>query len=277
MTADAEPIGLWLCSVCAAELARALSLLEDPATDRDVMVHETRKAVRRVRAWLRLCDEDTRQQLAPFDAELKALRQMLGPLRDAESKLIAVDHLLVDPGSRAHRVGLRRWRRELVAARDRRWLRMPPGGRALTRLAKGLRLAIEHVKALPLEALSEDDLHRAWRESFRRACRGARRCRGELDAERRHAWRGKLRVFLLQAQLLQERSPHAAVDQLKALTERLGLEHDHALLAQAAIRARSFEREARASLRQYLEEHRLALIEKNDRKARKLLRKSAAP
>ena len=64
----AEPDQSSLCAflrqACTRELQQALELLSDPGRDRDEAVHEARKCVRRVRAWLRLGDPWRRRTLA---------------------------------------------------------------------------------------------------------------------------------------------------------------------------------------------------------------------
>ena len=93
---DAQPQPLladFLRAACLHELQRALDLLSDAHGDRNAAVHESRKSVRRVRAWLRLGDRYRRKTLAPIDAQLRQLRRTIGPLRDAASRIEALDRL----------------------------------------------------------------------------------------------------------------------------------------------------------------------------------------
>ena len=84
---DAAPLAEFVRNACRRELEVALALLSDVDGDRDEAVHQSRKSVRRVRAWLRLGDRYRRRALAQVDARLRQLRRTLGPLRDGASRV----------------------------------------------------------------------------------------------------------------------------------------------------------------------------------------------
>jgi len=132
------PLAEFLREACREELARALLLLTDPEGDRDKAVHESRKSVRRVRAWLRLGDRHRRKALQPVDAQLRVLRRTIGPLRDGYSRIEALDRLRKRKDVAPLRTPLAAARQKLVDALERRWERRPRHGRSWKALLAGL-------------------------------------------------------------------------------------------------------------------------------------------
>lgn len=261
---------------CRSELRMALGLLSDAEGDRDAAVHEARKSVRRVRAWLRLGDGHRRAALADVDARLRALRRTIGPLRDGYSRIEALDRL-------RKRRELTRLRAPLLAARQRlqdaleqRWLRRPRHGKAWRGLLRGLAELIDSVADWPLAGLNEAEARRALRRSFRRACAGRKECAGRSGAVRRHAWRGRVRILLLQSQLLQQRGLVPEDAPLKRLAQSLGNENDLALVSRVLGGLQLPVRLTRA-LRTLVQAQRRALARRNDLRAAQLLRRELAP
>lgn len=274
---DPEPLlAAFLRDACGRELERALLLLSDAEGDRDTAVHESRKSVRRVRAWLRLGDRHRRKALAPVDAQLRALRRTIGPLRDGASRIEALDRLRKRGDLGRLRVGLTQARARLVAALERRWARRPRHGGAWQRLLSGLSDLIAAIPTWPLDGLTDIEVRRALRRSFRRACIGRRQCAGRTAAVQRHAWRGRVRILLLQSQLLEQRGLVAATPELKRLAQNLGNENDLALVSRVLGPLGLSER-AKTALRAYVQQQRRALAKRNDARAAALLRLKLQP
>ena len=249
---DQEPQPLlaeFLRAACLKELERALTLLSDIHGDRNGAVHESRKSVRRVRAWLRLGDRHRRKALAPIDAQLRLLRRTIGPLRDGASRIEAL---------------------------DRRWERRPRHGGAWQRLLQGLADLLSSLHGWPLEGLSEVEARRGLRRSFRRACTGRRECAGRTGAVQRHSWRGRVRILLLQSQLLEKRGMLPPAPELKRLAQSLGNENDLALVSRV-LGPLGLPERVRLTLRAAVQKQRRELAKRNDARAAQLLRLRLAP
>lgn len=263
-------------AACRGELQKALGLLTDVAGDRDVAVHEARKSVRRVRAWLRLGDRHRRAALAEVDARLRALRRTIGPLRDGYSRIEALDRLRKRRELSRLRAPLLAARQRLQAALERRWARRPRHGKAWRALLRGLVELIDSVPDWPLAGLSEAEARRSLRRSFRRACAGRKACAGRSGAVPRHAWRGRVRILLLQSQLLQQRGLLPDDAPLKRLAQSLGNENDLALVARV-LGALGLPARIAGALRLQVHAQRRALAQRNDLRAARLLRRELAP
>ncbi len=278
VTADHDQISLcaFMRRACADQLQQALDLLSDPGRDRNEAVHEARKCVRRVRAWLRLGDPWRRRTLAEADARLRALRRTLGPLRDGASRIEALDRLRKSRGIGSMRSALTQARSRLTAALERRWTRIPRQGRAWQCLLQGLLELRDDCASWPLDGLDQAEIGRALKRSFRRACRGRRQNAGRHAAASRHEWRGRVRILLLQCQLLEQRQLAPPSNALKRLAQSLGDENDLALVSRVLGQLGLPER-TRLNLRAQVQSRRRGLAKRNDARALKLLRPGLAP
>jgi hypothetical protein len=272
----AAPLFEFVRDACRRELEKALALLSDADGDRDAAVHESRKSVRRVRAWLRLGDRYRRRALAQIDAQLRLLRRTLGPLRDGASRVEALDRLRKRRDLVRMRGALNFVRARLVEDRERRWSRRPRHGRAWSRLLQGLAELLASIDQWPLQGLNEPEARRALRRQFRRACTGRRRCVGRTGAVQRHAWRGRVRILLLQSQLLEQAGLLAPAPALKRLAQSLGNENDLALVSRV-LGPLGLPERTRQTLRALVQKQRRELARRNDRRAALLLRPQLAP
>jgi len=276
---DQEPQPLlaeFLRAACLKELERALTLLSDIHGDRNGAVHESRKSVRRVRAWLRLGDRHRRKALAPIDAQLRLLRRTIGPLRDGASRIEALDRLRKRRDMVRMRGPLAAARKVLTDALERRWQRRPRHGGAWQRLLQGLADLLSSLHGWPLEGLSEVEARRGLRRSFRRACTGRRECAGRTGAVQRHSWRGRVRILLLQSQLLEKRGMLPPAPELKRLAQSLGNENDLALVSRV-LGPLGLPERVRLTLRAAVQKQRRELAKRNDARAAQLLRLRLAP
>ena len=276
---DQEPQPLlaeFLRAACLKELERALALLSDVHGDRNGAVHESRKSVRRVRAWLRLGDRHRRKALAPIDAQLRLLRRTIGPLRDGASRIEALDRLRKRRDMVRMRGPLAAARKVLTDALERRWQRRPRHGGAWQRLLQRLADLLSSLHGCPLEGLSEVEARRGLRRSFRRACTGRRECAGRTGAVQRHSWRGRGRILLLQSQLLEKRGMLPPAPELKRLAQSLGNENDLALVSRV-LGPLGLPERVRLTLRAAVQKQRRELAKRNDARAAQLLRLRLAP
>ena len=272
----APTLASFLRESCACELERALRLLGDATGERDAAVHEGRKSLRRVRAWLRLCSPTQRAELAPIDSALRAVRRTLGPLRDARTRIEALDRLRKRRDLGELRPWLKDARKLLTEALAARWRRRPRHGRAYARMLTSLTALARNVADWPLENFSLKHAERSLQRSFARARVARRECAGRTGAVVRHEWRGRVRILVLQCQFLEAFGVVQGFGELKDLGQALGEEHDLAVVSRELGRL-GLPMEARSGLRAYLSRHRLSLVERNDRSARQSLRRSKAP
>ncbi len=273
---DAAPLAEFVRNACRRELEVALALLSDVDGDRDEAVHQSRKSVRRVRAWLRLGDRYRRRALAQVDARLRQLRRTLGPLRDGASRVEALDRLRKRRDLVRMRGVLNMARARLIEDRERRWSRRPRHGGAWRRLLQGLAELLASIEQWPLQGLNEPEARRALRRQFRRASTGRRQCAGRTGAIQRHSWRGLVRILLLQSQLLEQAGLLAADPALKRLAQSLGNENDLALVSRV-LGPLGLPDSTRQTLRALVQKQRRELARRNDRRAALLLRPQLAP
>ncbi len=192
-------------------------------------VHDTRKAIKRLRALTRLLREELGEQaFARENGALREIARRLAGARDAEVMVSTLDRLL-----KAHRRGLGRrgpiveLRAQLAAERDRV---AEEEGNAATRdetlgelYAVRARVAAWRLPERPGTQLIEPGLRRLYRQGRRRA-RSARG--GQTRAL--HRWRKRVKDLRYAAQML---SLEELAERADDLQERLGDEHDLALLA----------------------------------------------
>jgi len=257
-----EPRALGLRRVALGRLDHAIELLESrPVGIDEETVHELRKALKRLRAIVRLLREELgAKRFAREDATLGDCARRLSGARDAEVLVDTLDALLRrEPklakhgsgkrGSRKRRGGVRALRAQLIAERDAASAGDDPELRRA--VIADLRTIRERVAAWELRERPQDPtrlsargIERLYREG-RRRMRAARR-RG--DFESMHAWRKRVKALRYAAETLDRgeatrktksgRRLHRVARRADRLGEALGEEHDLALLARA-VRERS--------------------------------------
>lgn len=223
------------------DLAIAM-LSSDPQTpEYERAVHETRKAIKRLRALLRLLREDIGEHAYRRDSEtLREVASALAGARDAEVMLATLDSLIERrPKRLGRRRGVRRLRRRLAREHERaarRTLGDPlvraralGGMRAFRVRASGWELgtgdAPELVRTGVLRLYSEG------RSRLRRVRRG----RGDQTLAM-HRWRKRVKDLRYVSEILE---PEHSGKRLRAIARRaddlgelLGEEHDLAVLAE---------------------------------------------
>jgi len=210
-------------------------------------VHETRKALKRLRALLRLVEQQLGEK--EFARENDALRdtaQRLSGARDAEVMLGTLDALMARHSRKlGRRRGVLKLRKRLLAEQQRmqRETLGDPATRAavLAELnAFRARVAAWTLADRPGIALVERDLTRLYRQGKKRHLR-VLRGKGEQTIAM-HQWRKRVKDLRYAAEMLQRRdaSKRRSSDKrlrevarrADALGELLGDEHDLAMLAQ---------------------------------------------
>jgi CHAD domain-containing protein len=238
------------------QLDLAIDLLGEGRLD-ERAVHETRKALKRLRALVRLLRHELGEEV--FARESAALREAgrrLSGARDAEVMVSSLDRLIRrHPGNLGRRRGVKRLRRALE--RERKATAARALGDAATRAQVMAELrALRHrvtgwqlIGPPGLEA-AERDLKRIYGNGRRRMHRAAR---GKGDRARAmHEWRKRVKDLRYAAEMLERRDPsehkgrrrrrareNVGAKRLRRLARRadrlgeaLGEEHDLAMLAQ---------------------------------------------
>lgn len=218
------------------QLDAVLQLGAGAGADPETAVHEIRKALKRVRAWLRLVRSHLGEEL--FREENRGARDMgrlLGPARDADihvETLAIILHELPDTkGSRsihelARRLEVRRALvRQVVLADD------GPMDQVMERAGH----ARDRAAALPLGGLGAGELATGMGVSYAAARDRYLEARRSGDPERHHSWRKRVKDLQYQLQLLAPRlTPglRKRLDAQERMGSHLGLANDLANLAE---------------------------------------------
>ena len=261
-----EPLGEGLQRIALAQLDIALDALSVAACGSpEERVHEARKALKRVRALLRLLQDELGERAYERDRALvRDAGRSLARARDAAVLLSTLDALIErHPKRLGRRAGVRRLRAHLAEERDREaGLALADGGRgraiedllALRARASGW----QPPRATELGAL-EPALARIYSSGRKRMRRAARASGARSRGRAQHAWRKRVKDLRYAAEMLdragareragagrkgaarkaRSQSAFAAKVARRAddLGELLGEEHDLAVLA-GHVRAR---------------------------------------
>ena len=224
-------------------------------------VHETRKALKRLRALLRLLERELGERAYARDsAALREIAQRLAAARDAQVMLDTLDALIASHPRRLERKDIRKLRKRLLDehAREQRHTLGDPAARAEIIAQLGAlrgRIAAWKLRERDGLRLIEADLQRLYRQGRKRYRRLARGKRGGTRAL--HEWRKRVKDLRYAAEMLERREPaansrrpnnkrrrkharaHADLQRLRRLARRadelgelLGEDHDLAVLAE---------------------------------------------
>lgn len=241
--APGESVAAALRRMALAQTDLAIELLdcEPSAAPDEQAIHETRKAIKRLRALLRLLEGELGPDVyARENAALRDVARRLSQARDAEVMLATLDALLErHPRKLERRRGVARLRRGLAAQRDeaRRQALGDPAARAevVGELhAFRWRVSGWRLRERPGMALVEADLERVYRRG-RRRYRRARDGRGERMTTM-HEWRKRVKDLRHALEMLDRRGGGRELRKLAAradaLGELLGEDHDLAVMAE---------------------------------------------
>jgi CHAD domain len=223
------------------QLTLAISLLEGrEPTPAAQTVHETRKALKRARALVRL----QRTSLGPrrYARESAALRdaaRQLAGARDAEVMVEALDAMVQrHPKRLAHSGGVRALRGRLVAERERSGSHSTEGVHTRAHVVEELRAVRERLERWTPRKGDSKVAREGVRRLYRQGLRRGRRARKAPTSVALHQWRKRAKDLRYVAEMLdgrdkQQRRRLRRVAQLAdRLGETLGEEHDLALLAE---------------------------------------------
>ncbi len=305
----AETLAQGLHRMALAQVELVLELLDarnpTPREQRvpdERAVHETRKAIKRLRALLRVLRGELGERA--YERENAALREIarrLSGARDATVMLATLDGLIErHPHKLSDRPGVLALRRRLLAesARTQRVILADPVVRAeVIGELQALRWRIA-AWALPAGGgfeLIDTDLQRLYRQGSRRLRRAARGHGGRSRAL--HRWRTRVKDLRYAAEMLERRTPaggrgngaraakkgvrrqhqkrlHAIATRADELGELLGEEHDLAVLAERLRAARSGKKSAHEELWRTGRRTRVTLLELIAKRRRTLRRRA---
>ena len=219
-------------------------------------VHETRKALKRLRALLGLLRAELgERQFAQEDAVLREAGLRLAGARDADVLVATLEELVrANPGKLAGRRGISKLQWQLAEERDRATESVRDDAWARAQVVGELRALRVRVEAWSLPHRDgidsvKDGLERIYRQGRRRRRRAAHG--GRANTRAMHRWRKRVKDLRYAAGMLDRRDPQGGrrvasvappghirrvARQADELGELLGEEHDLALL-QARLRA----------------------------------------
>jgi CHAD domain-containing protein len=210
-----EPAADGLQRMALAQVDLTLELLRAyDSADGGRAVHETRKAIKRLRALLRLLHGRLGEEAyARENAALRQTAQLLAGARDAEVMLATLEQLMErHPRKLGRRKGVRRLRRRLQVERDR--MSAQTIGEAATRAqalaeltAFRTRVAAWILPDRPGIELARPGLRRLYEQGRRRGRRAVRKD-GEMAAM--HAWRKRVKELRYAAEMLEREQPPAS-------------------------------------------------------------------
>lgn len=176
-------------------------------------VHETRKALKRLRALIRLLEHELGERAhARESAALREIAQRLAAARDSQVMLETLDALIARHPRRLARKDIKKLRKRLLAAHahTQRLTLGDPAARmqVLSELgAMRARVAAWNLRERDGLALIEADLQRLYRQGRKRYSRLARGKRGGTNAL--HQWRKRVKDLRYAAEILERRHPDA--------------------------------------------------------------------
>lgn len=223
------PLGVEIRRVLNGQVDLAVDALAQP--DSEDGVHEARKALKRLRALIRLIrDELGDERYGRVNAELRDAGRSLAALRDAAATGRALETLVADRAD-VSVVEVGRVRERLRAAQAR----AEPGADAQATVERLKRLRRE-LAELPVRH-GLDPLLAGLRRSARRGRRAGRAAREQPTTEHLHAWRKRVKDLRHHAELLRDADPkrlRAIRARARELADVLGEDHDLGLLSRVA-------------------------------------------
>lgn len=242
-----ETLAAGLRRVTLDQFDRALAGLTDPEADRDEAVHETRKAIKRLRAVLRMVRDEVGERV--YRAENMVLRdtaRRLSGVRDGAVMVEAVQKLRAHYGDYLARGAFAELEAALGERHQRRRRQVLEDAETLPSVVRTLRAARARYAAWPADASEAVGGRRVIRPGFealgpgvgrtyRRGRKGLELARSQPSAVHFHEWRKEVKYLRHQMEVLEPLWPEVVgglARSLDDLGEVLGEEHDLAVLLQ---------------------------------------------
>jgi CHAD domain-containing protein len=230
-----QPVGEALRLVAVEIVTRAQAILEDPARDPTVTVHDIRRAMKRWRAFLRMLRPILEDGTEPLRIQARDLSRKLTAARDAQSAIDAfqdaVEAGLDQPVALPPRSLLTiQSRLEALRAEGERSIWNDERRREMTDYLTDVSI---HVANWNLSAVTFGDVANTLSETYRRARRAIPQSWDEIAAEELHELRRRVVEHRYQMELIEPAWPRLGriwVDEAQRLRTRLGKYQDLAVL-----------------------------------------------
>jgi CHAD domain-containing protein len=231
-----ETPGAGLRRIAREQIDAACRALEESG-DPHKAVHNARKALKKVRALLRLAaPEWSRKRLQAETAPLRDAARLLAPLRDAQVRLQTFDTLVREAELTPEEFA--RIRAALEAASQR--LARGAGGRKRQAVAL-LRAARLRIRLWKLGGLDKKSLVKEIRRSYRKGHKALEAYRETPGPAALHAWRKRMKTLFYQLRIARNLLPAKVaktVTELEAMGEQAGNVNDLAVLREALTTAK---------------------------------------
>ena len=233
-----EALSVALGRIAAEEFALAMTELRRP--NRVEAMHNTRKALKRLRSLLRsLRVAFPREVFRRENRRLAAAGRKIAPLRDVHVQLHTLGKLRPGSGHAAKKI------EHTLKRREDAYLRKIP---ALRRAVRQMLTASQMTfAALPARHATPAHLAAGLKRIYKRGRAGFKAARQKTTPESLHEWRKQAKIFGHSLTLIEQLSPKTAGIMIKdtgQLCEALGEDHD-LFLVQRALRSEDESHPAR--------------------------------
>lgn len=213
-------------------ITRALTCLSWPEARVHTGVHEARKAMRRMRACLRLAFGAAPGDWRAIDRAIAGIARSLSDLRDAQARVERMRALLAASSDPSQRRLLRRALQRLLVQRQQALMQARSGGDGLSQRQRELRLLVHTIDALPWSQVRVEEVQRALQVSNRRRTKARRTALRDGGQRAWHRWRRCERLIVLQHKVLADCSIAVTGQPVihPKLAKRLGLAQDCSVL-----------------------------------------------
>ncbi|MDD5351353.1 MAG: CHAD domain-containing protein [Chthoniobacteraceae bacterium] len=226
-----EAPGAGLCRIARGQIDAACRILEEKG-DPHQAVHEARKAIKKLRAILRLAAPEWGRTRRKAEAEpLRAAARLLAPLRDARVRLQTFDTLLREAELTPEEFA--RTRAALEAASQR--LARGAAGRRRKAVAL-LRAARTRIRRWQLGGMDRKSLAREIRRSYRKGRKALAAYRQTPSPASLHAWRKRMKTLFYHLRMVHpflSKRTSKIIKTLEAMGEQAGNVHDLTVLREA--------------------------------------------
>ncbi len=279
-----EPTAEGLRRVVLGQLDLAIELLEGyRGGDGDTTVHDTRKALKRLRALLRMLrDELGKKRYARENAALRDCGRRLAGARDAEVMLATLDSLVGRDSARLQRSpSVRQLHAQLLAERDTAATHAIGDAHVREEVLGELRAVRARAERWELRERDFKLVAPGLERIYRRGRSGRRKARRSPSVIALHVWRKRVKELRYAAETLDRggkryKPVRRIARRADRLAEMLGEEHDLALLeARVRQRRRQFagERKTRKRLLKAIAQRRRRLRKRALREGERLYRR----
>ncbi len=209
------------------EMLRSISAARTD-TQRHVAVHDVRKALKKIRACLRL----VRYEVGFYERENVFFRDMgreISALRDATAFLEALERLKKQYISELTKDSFTPLRKEILAYRRNLAKKVFKEDQILEKITEALKEGIPRISAWHLQIEAFDSVGAGFQKVYRRGRESLFTCRASGEATDFHQWRKRAKYLSYQVEILNRIWPQpmkALENELHDITDLTGIDHD---------------------------------------------------